>query len=84
MALTSVAGENRPRRASSPTVGSRVKRRFYHKATYQYITRDGSHGCMGCGRCVSACLTKLDVPSVVKRIRRAMHEYLEPVQKGIA
>lgn len=57
-----------------PTFGSRVKRRFYHKASYQYIMRDGRHGCVGCGRCVSACLTKLDLPSVVKRIRRTMHE----------
>lgn len=61
-----------------PTFGSRVKRRFYHKASFQYIMRDGRHGCVGCGRCVSACLTKLDLPSVVKRIRRAMHDYLEP------
>lgn len=61
-----------------PTHGSRVQRRFYHKASYQYVQRDGKHGCVGCGRCVSACLTKLDVPTVLKRIRRAMHDYLEP------
>ncbi len=61
-----------------PTFGMRVQRRFYHKASYQYIMRDGRHGCVGCGRCVSACLTKLDLPSVVKRIRRAMHNYLQP------
>jgi len=65
-----------------PTFGSRVKRRFYHKASYQYITRDGTHGCVGCGRCVSACLTKLDLPSVVKRIRRAMHDFLEPKREA--
>jgi len=65
-----------------PTFGARVQRRFYHKATYQYIMRDGKHGCVGCGRCVSACLTKLDLPSVIKRIRRAMHEYLEPQEKA--
>lgn len=61
-----------------PTFGRRVQRRFYHKVSYQYVQRDGTHGCVGCGRCVSACLTKLDVPSVLKRIRRSMHEYLEP------
>jgi heterodisulfide reductase subunit C len=66
-----------------PTFGTRVKRRFYHKASYQYVARDGTHGCVGCGRCVSACLTKLDVPSVVKRIRRAQHDYLPPLQKGV-
>ena len=72
--FTREASDHNPR----PTFGSRVKRRFYHKASYQYIMRDGTHGCVGCGRCVSACLTKLDVPSVLKRIRRSMPEYLEP------
>ena len=64
-----------------PTFGSRVKRRFYHKTSYQYVQRDGKHGCVGCGRCVSACLTKLDVPSVLKRIRRSMHKHLSPQEK---
>ena len=63
------------------TFGSRVKRRFFHKASYQYVTRDGRHGCVGCGRCVSACLTQLDLPTVVKHIRRAMHEYLQPQEQ---
>lgn len=61
-----------------PTPGSRVQRRFYHKASYQYVMRDGKHGCVGCGRCEAGCLTNLGVPSVLKRIRRSMHEYLEP------
>lgn len=61
-----------------PTFGSRVRRRFYHKASYQYVQRDGRHGCVGCGRCVSACLTKLDVPSVLKRIRRSTYDHLQP------
>jgi len=63
------------------TFGSRVQRRFYHKASYQYIQRDGTHGCVGCGRCVTACLTHLGLPDVVKRIRRSMHKYLESPQK---
>jgi len=61
-----------------PTFGARLQRRFYHKASYQYVQRDGTHGCVGCGRCVSACLTNLGVPMVLKRIRRSMHEYLQP------
>ena len=65
-----------------PTFGTRVQRRFYHKASYQYIMRDGTHGCVGCGRCSAACLTRLGVPDVVKRIRRAMHDYLEPQEKA--
>ena len=60
------------------TFGSRVQRRFYHKASYQYISRDGRHGCVGCGRCITSCLTNLGLPEVVKRIRRAMHEHLVP------
>jgi len=76
--FTREASDHNPR----PTFGSRVQRRFYHKASYQYITRDGRHGCVGCGRCVSACLTKLDLPSVVKRIRRSMEEYLQPLPSG--
>ncbi|HUV03943.1 MAG TPA: 4Fe-4S dicluster domain-containing protein [Armatimonadota bacterium] len=66
-----------------PTFGSRVQRRFYHKTSYPYIMRDGRHGCVGCGRCISACLTKLGVPDVVKRIRRGMHKYL-PAQDRAA
>lgn len=61
-----------------PTFGERVKRRFYHKASYPYIVRDGRHGCVGCGRCISACLTNLGVPDVVKRIRREIGERLQP------
>jgi len=65
-----------------PTFGSRVKRRFYHKASYQYVMRDGKHGCVGCGRCVSACLTKLDLPTVVQRIRREMADHLPSREKA--
>lgn len=58
-----------------PTFGSRIQRRFYHKMSYQYILRDGTHGCAGCGRCITTCLTRLGVPEVIKRIRRAVNEY---------
>lgn len=56
-----------------PTFGTRVQRRFYHKMSYQYIMRDGTHGCAGCGRCILTCCTKLGVPDVVRRIRRGVH-----------
>jgi len=65
-----------------PTPGSRITRRFYHKASYQYVMRDGRHGCVGCGRCVTACLAKLGLPNVIKRIRQAMPKYLEPQEKA--
>jgi ferredoxin len=64
-----------------PTFGSRLLRRFYHKASYQYILRDGRHGCVGCGRCITCCLTDLGVPTVIKRVRRELPEYLEAQQK---
>lgn len=61
------------------TFGRRVQRRFYHKASYQYITRDGRHGCVGCGRCTKGCLADLGLPSAVRQIRRAMHAHLTPI-----
>ncbi len=47
----------------------RVKRRFFHKVSAQYYRRDGDVGCVGCGRCVSACLGTTDMPAVVAAIR---------------
>lgn len=65
------------------TCGSRLQRRFYHKASYQYVMRDGVHGCVGCGRCISACLANLGVPKVLKSIRRRMHDHLPPKESAI-
>ncbi len=50
----------------------RVKRRFYHKLSFAYIQQDGHPGCVGCGRCITACQAfgLLDISAVVKRIRR--------------
>ena len=49
--------------------GERFKRRFYHKLSYQYVKRDGRIGCVGCGRCVTACPGEVGMPAVVERIR---------------
>ncbi len=51
--------------------GERFKRRFYHKLSYQYLKRDGRIGCVGCGRCITACPGEVGMPAVVERIRRA-------------
>jgi len=49
--------------------GERFKRRFYHKLSYQYVKRDGRIGCVGCGRCITACPGEVGMPAVVERIR---------------
>lgn len=48
----------------------RVKRRFFHKVSAQYYTRDGAVGCVGCGRCIKVCLGGPDMPAVVAAIRK--------------
>ena len=49
----------------------RIKRRCYHKLSYSYMKQNNNfHGCVGCGRCVSGCAVFLDIPNIVKRIRR--------------
>jgi 4Fe-4S dicluster domain len=48
----------------------RMKRRFFHKVSAQYYTRDGMVGCVGCGRCIKVCLGTTDMPSVVTAIRK--------------
>jgi sulfhydrogenase subunit beta (sulfur reductase) len=48
----------------------RVKRRFFHKVSAQYYRRDEEVGCVGCGRCVKACLGTTDMPAVVAAIRK--------------
>lgn len=50
----------------------RLKARFFHKLSYQFLRRNGAHGCVGCGRCVTACLGLNDMPSVTARIRRGL------------
>jgi ferredoxin len=48
----------------------RVKRRFYHKLSYYYVKKMGQHGCVGCGRCVTACMGGIDMPAVCLAARR--------------
>lgn len=53
------------------TAGQRLKRRFFHKMSYQYIERMGRHGCVGCGRCVTTCMGGLDISNLLLRISDA-------------
>ncbi len=47
----------------------RMKRRFLHKVSAQYYLRDGTVGCVGCGRCIKVCLGTTHMPAVVAAIR---------------
>jgi len=48
----------------------RLKARFFHKLSYQFSEKLGSHACVGCGRCITACLGRDDMAQVTARIRR--------------
>jgi ferredoxin len=48
----------------------RMKRRFFHKVSAQYYKRDGTVGCVGCGRCIKVCLGATNMPAVVAAIRK--------------
>ena len=48
----------------------RMKRRFFHKVSAQYYTRDNTVGCVGCGRCIKTCLGSTHMPAVVSAIRK--------------
>jgi ferredoxin len=63
--FTREASGHNPRGAKA----ERLKRRFFHKMSYQYVEVMGRHGCVGCGRCVAACSGGLDISSVLERIR---------------
>lgn len=45
------------------------KRRFFHKLSYQYMQREGRPGCVGCGRCLTTCMTAVDMAAVLMRLR---------------
>lgn len=52
-----------------PDKVSRFKRRFSHKLGYFTLLAEGVHGCVGCGRCVTACFGGVDMPAVVNALR---------------
>ncbi len=47
---------------------ARIKQRMYHKLAY-YQPQFGTLGCVGCGRCVTTCVKKIDITDVVARLR---------------
>jgi len=48
----------------------RLKRRFFHKLSYQYIQKNKRHGCVGCGRCITTCFADINIPLVVEAVRK--------------
>ena len=49
--------------------GVQFKRRFFHKLSYPYMQREGRPGCVGCGRCLTACMMGVDLAAVLLRFR---------------
>lgn len=47
---------------------ARIKQRLYHKLIYYRLQFD-TLGCVGCGRCVTNCLVKIDPTAVVAKLR---------------
>ncbi|HEY3366601.1 MAG TPA: 4Fe-4S dicluster domain-containing protein [Symbiobacteriaceae bacterium] len=46
---------------------ARVKQRVYHKLSY-FTQQYGEFGCVGCGRCVDACIKHIDLVDIVSQI----------------
>lgn len=45
-------------------LAERLKQRFFHKLVY-FVERYGEGACAGCGRCVDACLARIDIREVI-------------------
>lgn len=50
---------------------ARIKQRMYHKLLY-YEPQFGTLGCVGCGRCISACVKRIDITDVVSRLAESV------------
>ncbi|MFC1501941.1 4Fe-4S dicluster domain-containing protein [bacterium] len=66
--FTKMAGGDNPRSEKK----DRLRRRFFHKLAYQYITRNKRHGCVGCGRCITTCFANISMPEIAKKIREGV------------
>ncbi|NLK51924.1 MAG: hypothetical protein GX295_05715 [Syntrophomonadaceae bacterium] len=51
-----------------PDRADRIKHRLLHKLAY-YETQFGVEGCVGCGRCVTSCIVKIDPVEVVSKLK---------------
>jgi sulfhydrogenase subunit beta (sulfur reductase) len=66
--FTRMAGGDNPRSEKK----ERLKRRFFHKLSYQYIAKNGRHGCVGCGRCITTCFANISMPGIAEKIRKGI------------
>jgi len=66
--FTRMAGGDNPRLEKK----DRLKRRFFHKLSYHYIEKNGRHGCVGCGRCITTCFANISMPDIAEKIRRGV------------
>ncbi len=60
-----IAGGYDPR----STKGSKLRQRFCHKLLY-FPEQFGAFGCVGCGRCVSACPVSIDIREIISDIQQ--------------
>lgn len=66
--FTKLAGGDNPRSEKK----DRLKRRFFHKLSYHYIEKNGRHGCVGCGRCITTCFANISMPDIADKIRKGI------------
>lgn len=52
------------------TTASRARWYAYHKLSYDYHEQRDRYGCVGCGRCVIACLGRVGMPTVCELVRQ--------------
>lgn len=68
--FTRMAGGHNPRKP----VHDRRNRRFFRKLSHDFIQRELSVACVGCGRCTAVCHGGIGMPAVVELIRHAAAE----------
>ncbi|MFO7948036.1 MAG: 4Fe-4S dicluster domain-containing protein [Armatimonadota bacterium] len=53
------------------TTAYRARMYAHHKLGYSHFRERGRYGCVGCGRCIMACLGHMGMPTVCTHVRRS-------------